>query len=127
MAADMRTRLLRFFSAALVALAVAAPAMGAGSCASGIQRRIQESLILPAGSGARGLAIIRLHIELKRDGYLLRPPAVMDPSSSPAQQLIAKAALLAVERGQPYNIPPQKYELCRDIILQFDPRDMYGR
>jgi hypothetical protein len=101
-------------------------AMNAGSCADAVQSRIEQNWILPIGGEAAETAIIRLHIELKRDGNLLRAPAVMDPSYSPVQQAMADAAVRAAESGQPYNIPPQQYEQCRDMILRFNPRDMYG-
>jgi len=101
-------------------------AMNAGSCADAIQKRIEDNWILPIGGQAAEATIIRLRIELKRDGYLLRPPAVMDPSYSPVQQAMADAAMRAAESGQPYSIPPQQYEQCRDLILRFNPHDMYG-
>jgi hypothetical protein len=102
-------------------------AMNAGSCADAVQSRIEQNWILPIGGEAAETAVIRLHIELRRDGYLLRAPAVMDAAYSPVQQAMAGAAVRAAESGQPYNIPPQQYEQCRDMILRFDPRDMYGR
>jgi outer membrane biosynthesis protein TonB len=101
-------------------------AMNAGSCADAVQSRIEQNWILPIGGEAAETAVIRLHIELKRDGYLSRAPAVMDPAYSPVQQAMADAAVRAAESGQPYNIPPQQYEQCRDMILRFNPRDMYG-
>jgi hypothetical protein len=101
-------------------------AMNAGSCADAVQSRIEQNWILPIGGQAAETAIIRLHIELKRDGYLLRAPAVMDPSYTPVQQAMADAAVRAAESGQPYSIPPQQYEQCRDMILRFNPREMYG-
>jgi outer membrane biosynthesis protein TonB len=102
-------------------------AMNAGTCADAIQKRIEDNWILPIGGQAAETTIIRLRIELRRDGYLSRPPAVMDASYSAVQQAMADAALRAAESGQPYNIPPQQYEQCRDMILKFNPRDMYGR
>jgi outer membrane biosynthesis protein TonB len=101
-------------------------AMNAGSCADAVQSRIEQNWILPIGGEAAETTIIRLHIELKRDGYLSRAPAVMDPAYSPVQQAMADAAVRAAESGQPYNIPPQQYEQCRDMILRFNPRNMYG-
>lgn len=101
-------------------------AMNAGTCADAIQSRIEQNWILPIGEQAAENAIVRLRIELRRDGYLLRPPTVMDPPYSPVQQAMADAAVRAAESGQPYSIPPQQYEQCRDMILRFNPRDMYG-
>ncbi len=100
--------------------------MNAGSCADAVQSRIEQNWILPIGGQSAESTIIRLRIELRRDGTLLRPPAVMDQSSSPVYQAMADAAIRAAESGQPYNIPPQQYEQCRDMILRFNPRDMYG-
>ena len=101
-------------------------AMNAGTCADAIQSRIEQAWILPIGGQSAENTVIRLHIELKRDGSLQRPPAVMDPAYSPVQQAMAEAAVRAAESAQPYNIPPQQYEQCRDMILRFNPRDMYG-
>ncbi len=101
-------------------------AMNAGTCADAIQSRIEQAWILPIGGQSAENTVIRLHIELKRDGSLQRPPAVMDPAYSPVQQAMADAAVRAAESAQPYNIPPQQYEQCRDMILRFNPRDMYG-
>ncbi len=101
-------------------------AMNAGTCADAIQSRIEQNWILPVGQQSAENTIIRLHIELKRDGYLLRPPTVMDPAYSPVQQAMADAAVRAAESGQPFIIPPQQYEQCRDLILRFNPHDMYG-
>ncbi len=101
-------------------------AMNAGTCADAIQSRIEQNWILPIGGQSAETTIIRLRIKLKRDGYLLRPPSVMDPAYSPVQQAMADAAVRAAESGQPFIIPPQQYEQCRDLILRFNPRDMYG-
>jgi outer membrane biosynthesis protein TonB len=101
-------------------------AINAGTCADAIQSRIEQNWILPIGGQAAETTVIRLRIELRRDGYLLRPPTVMDPAYSPVQQAMADAAVRAAESGQPYTIPPQQYEQCRDLILRFNPRDMYG-
>jgi len=107
-------------------LPAARGAMNAGTCADAIQSRIEQNWILPIGGQSAENAIIRLRIELKRDGYLLRPPTVMDPAYSPVQQAMADAAVRAAESGQPFIIPPQQYEQCRDLILRFNPHDMYG-
>jgi len=101
-------------------------AMNAGSCADAVQSRIEQNWILPIGAQSAENIIIRLRIELRPDGTLLRPPAVLDQSPSPAYDAMAGAAIRAAESGQPYSIPPQQYEQCRDMILRFNPRDMYG-
>ena len=101
-------------------------AMNAGSCADAIQGRIEQAWILPIGGQSAENTVIRLHIELRRDGTLVRPPEVMDQAYTPVQQALANSAMRAASSAQPYNIPPQQYEQCRDITLKFNPRDMYG-
>jgi outer membrane biosynthesis protein TonB len=101
-------------------------AMNAGSCADLVQSRIEQNWDLPPGMQSAETTIVRLRIELNRDGTLLRPPTVMDASVTPTQQAMASAAIRAAERGQPYPVPPQQYERCRDMVLRFNPRDMYG-
>ena len=101
-------------------------AMNAGSCADAILSRIEQNWILPIGAQSAENTIIRLHIELNREGMLARPPAVLDQSESPVYQAMARAAVSAAESGQPYAIPPQQYEQCRVMTLRFNPHDMYG-
>ena len=98
----------------------------AGDCADAVQSRIEQNWILPIGAQSAENTIIKLRIELNRDGTLLREPAVMNPAYSPEHEAMARAAVTAAIRGQPYSIPPQQYERCRDMILRFNPRDMYG-
>ncbi|MGO9362196.1 MAG: hypothetical protein ACLP02_01875 [Rhodomicrobium sp.] len=100
--------------------------MNAGTCADAILGKIEQNWILPIGALSAENTIIDLHIELRRDGMLARPPAVLNQSSSPVYQAMARAAISAAESGQPYRIPPQQYEQCRDITITFNPRDMYG-
>lgn len=101
-------------------------AMNAGTCADLVQARIEQNWDLPLGAQSGENTIVRLRIELNRDGTLLRPPTIMDSSMSPSYQAMADAAVRAALRGQPYMIPPEQYERCRDMVLRFNPREMYG-
>ncbi len=101
-------------------------AMNAGTCADLVQSRIEQNWDLPIGALSAETTIVRLRIELNRDGTLLRPPTIMDASMSPSYQAMADAAVRAAIRGQPYLVPPEQYERCRDMVLRFNPRDMYG-
>ncbi len=100
--------------------------MNAGTCADAIRAGIESNWDLPAGALAAEGTVVRLHVELRRDGMLLRDPEVKNPSSAPEFRVMAEAAVRAAMRAQPFNIPPQQYEQCRDMILRFNPRDMYG-
>lgn len=100
--------------------------MNTGSCAEYIQDRIGQNWDLPIGGLSAERTVVRLHIELNPDGTLRHPPAVMDQASSPTYQAMADAAVRAAIKGQPYVLPPQQFERCRDIVLRFDPSEMYG-
>lgn len=100
--------------------------MNAGSCADLVQSRIEQNWDLPIGALSAENTVVRLRIELNRDGTLQHPPTIMDASMSPSYQAMADAAVRAAIRGQPYRIPPDQFERCRDMVLRFNPRDMYG-
>ncbi len=100
--------------------------VNAGTCADLVQSRIEQNWDVPIGALSAETAVVRLRIELNRDGMLLRQPTVMDASMSPTYQAMADAAVRAALRGQPYLIPPEQYERCRDMVLRFNPREMYG-
>jgi hypothetical protein len=52
-------------------------------------------------------------------------PTVANSGSSPFFQAAADSAVRAVYQCQPYELPKAKYALWRDMILNFDPSDMY--
>jgi hypothetical protein len=50
----------------------------------------------------------------------------MNHGSHPAFQAAAESALRGVRRCAPYSfMPPLKYEAWKDVIVDFDPRDMF--
>lgn len=75
--------------------------------------------------GAADLAV-QLQLALNVDGTLLRPPDILTRGSGLAFLAAADAARRAVLRCQPYELPPGKYDVWRDIKVNFDPRDMLG-
>jgi hypothetical protein len=78
-----------------------------------------------SGLGEEAL-IVKLRIELNQDGSLLRPPQVMNRGNSPFFQAAADSAVRAVFECQPYSMPRSKYKQWRDMVLNFDPRQMFG-
>jgi outer membrane biosynthesis protein TonB len=78
----------------------------------------------PGGLGAEQI-VIKLRLKLNEDGTLVGYPTVANSDSSPFFQAAADSAVRAVYRCQPYELPSEKYALWRDMILNFDPSDMY--
>ncbi len=78
----------------------------------------------PGGLGADQI-VIKLRLKLNEDGTLVGTPTIANDGSSPFFQAAADSAVRAVFQCQPYELPSEKYALWRDMILNFDPSDMY--
>ena len=63
---------------------------------------------------------VTVRITLNQDGTLSGEPVLVS-SGSPSQAL-AKSALLAVRRCQPFKLPAAKYELWQTVEITFDTR-----
>ncbi len=79
----------------------------------------------PGGLGADDI-VVRIRLKLNQDGTLEGYPTVTNSASSPFFQAAADSAVRAVFQCQPYMLPLEKYALWRDMILNFDPSQMYG-
>jgi outer membrane biosynthesis protein TonB len=79
----------------------------------------------PGGLGADSI-IVKLRLQLNQDGSLIGYPTVANWGGSPFFQAAADSAVRAVYQCQPYDLPAGKYAVWRDMILTFDPRQMYG-
>ncbi len=78
----------------------------------------------PGGLGAEQI-VVKLRLKLNEDGTLVGYPTVANSGSSPFFQAAADSAVRAVYQCQPYSLPSDKYALWRDMILNFDPSEMY--
>jgi hypothetical protein len=78
----------------------------------------------PGGLGAEQI-VVKLRLRLNEDGTLVGYPTIANRGSSPFFQAAADSAVRAVYQCQPYALPADKYALWRDMILNFDPSEMY--
>jgi len=70
--------------------------------------------------------IIRVRIQLKRDGTVGAPPMVLTSGHGILFETARDSAVRAVFRGAPYTmLRPETYDLWKDIEVTFDPRDMF--
>lgn len=77
----------------------------------------------PAGSVQM---IVDVEMRLKPDGKLVSPPKAARPASTPAQQAALDAAMVAIVKCAPYNLPKHLYKGGWDhVIVSFDPTSMY--
>ncbi len=79
---------------------------------------------LPGGGGGIETTVVTLKWRLKPDGSLDGSPQVVEPQSGPVFQIAAEAAVRAVTRCAPFDLPPDKYPVWKTVEWNFDPRDM---
>lgn len=80
----------------------------------------------PVGAiGAEDLKV-RLQFSLNQSGEVQGSPEVLNSSSAPGFRAAASSAVRAVMRCAPYSLPIQKYDAWKEVIINFDPREMIG-
>jgi colicin import membrane protein len=91
-----------------------------------LRARLRQCWNVPVGlADARDL-VVTVRIQFKQDGSLMGEPRLMNSMSHPAFQVASESALRAVRSCAPYSfLPVAKYEAWKDVIVDFDPRDMF--
>lgn len=93
-----------------------------------LRARLMQLWNPPIGISNAGDMVIRIRIQLRPDGTLAGPPAVMTSGKGAMFESARDSAVRAIFRGQPFNmLRPQTYETWKDIEVTFDPRDMLSR
>lgn len=90
-----------------------------------LRARIAQCWSPPPGGLGADQIVVKLRLKLNEDGTLVGYPAIANRGSSPFFQAAADSAVRAVYQCQPYTLPSEKYALWRDMILNFDPSEMY--
>ena len=79
----------------------------------------------PAGAKDPNELVVRVRIQLTREGRLAGQPQVLSSGGGPLYSAARDSALRALYRGQPYDmLSPANYEIWRDVEITFDPREM---
>lgn len=71
-----------------------------------------------------GLPTVTVGWKLKTDGTLDGEPKVVTPVRTPEDAIAARAAIAAVTRCVPFDLPKQNYASWRDIEWDFNPSQM---
>lgn len=80
--------------------------------------------VLGGGVGAQQ-TVVKLRLRFNQDGTLASAPVIMNPQTTTSFLAVSDSAIRAVQACEPYSLPPAKYEIWKDIVLNFDPRDMF--
>lgn len=94
-----------------------------------LRRQIERCWTVPAGARDAESLVVKIRIALNPDGSLRGSPAIVDRERlrQPGQEFYraaAESARRAVLQCAPYDMPRDKYERWRDIVLTFDPKQM---
>ena len=91
-----------------------------------LRARLRECWNVPVGVAEARDLVVTVRIQFKQDGSLQADPRLMNSGSHPAFQVAAESALRAVRTCAPFSfLPVAKYEAWKDVIVDFDPRDMF--
>lgn len=91
-----------------------------------LRARLRQCWNVPVGVAEARDLVVTVRIQFKQDGSLLTEPRLMNSGSHPAFLTASESALRAVRTCAPYTfLPAAKYEAWKDVIVDFDPRDMF--
>jgi colicin import membrane protein len=80
--------------------------------------------VLSGGASAQETTV-KVRLRFNADGTFSAPPTLMNAQGGAYYQAISESALRAVHQCEPYNLPPDKYEFWKDVVMNFSPRDMF--
>jgi hypothetical protein len=69
---------------------------------------------------------VKIKMFLSQDGSLARQPEVVEYRPGTIGTIAGESAVRAVTQCAPYNLPAEKYASWQEIIVTFDPREMFG-
>lgn len=91
----------------------------------GLRGQIQRCWNVPAGAMDAENLRVSIQMHLNRNGEIEGTPQIVGGAASGAERIAAEAGRRAVLRCQPYDLPTDRYEAWADVVVHFDPRDMF--
>jgi hypothetical protein len=81
----------------------------------------------PGARDAEELIVV-IHVQLNRDGSVRRAEIVDEGrvTKDAYYRSAAENARRAIYSCQPFELPVKRYDIWRDMVLRFDPRQMFG-
>lgn len=87
-----------------------------------LKSQLEQCWNIPAGGGGAETPIVVLSWRLTEDGSLDGEPIVLSPQNTPLFQVAAEAAIRAVKKCSPFQLPRDKFQYWREIrSWKFDP------
>ena len=92
----------------------------------GLRSQIQQCWNIPAGALDAENLRVSIKFKLTPAGEVDGRPEVLDGGgNSPIHRAAAESARRAILKCGPYNLPAEKYDAWADVIVNFDPSDMF--
>ena len=104
--------------------------MMAASLAQSVNRQVTPCWSIPAGAKDAANMSVAIRIRLSADGTLGAAPEVEDTrrfGSDTSFRVVAESALRALRICAPLKLPYDQYDLWKDIIFTFDPKEALGQ
>jgi TolA protein len=67
---------------------------------------------------------VKVQFQLDRNGSVVGNPVKVGGGSDPVSNATADAAISAIKQCENYELPPDRYDLWKDVILDFNPNMM---
>lgn len=91
-----------------------------------LRQRLSGCWNIPAGVDDAATLRVSVRFQLDRSGMLQgRPEVVAGGSSSGPGRTAAESAVRAVQKCAPFNLPADKYDTWAEVVVNFDPSDMF--
>jgi colicin import membrane protein len=91
-----------------------------------LRQRLGGCWNIPAGVEDAEALKVSVRFRLDRSGNLDgRPEVVRGGASSGPGRIAAESAVRAVQKCEPFNLPADKYETWAEVVVNFDPTDMF--
>jgi colicin import membrane protein len=91
-----------------------------------LRGQVQRCWNVPAGAADGGNLKVSVQFKLDQSGALEGPVQIIaGGGGSGVERAAAESARRAVARCAPYNLPSDKYEAWADVIVNFDPSEMF--
>ena len=89
---------------------------------------MQRCWSVPAGARHAEALVVRVRLSLTREGTIDKGPFVVNRARLGDRyfKAAAESVLRALQRCQPFKMPQDKYEVWRELELNFDPSAMLG-
>src|SRR5690606_11549174 len=90
-----------------------------------LRGQIQRCWNVPAGAADAENLKVSLKFRLDPSGAVEGNPVIIDGGGSGIARAAAESARRAILQCAPYNLPAEKYSAWADVIVHFDPTDMF--